>query len=207
MPSNMPPSSAPPPPPKNSSGPFLGAVIVMLLLMGGLVFWKMSGSEEKAGPAPAPPTSVAQEPAVDQIVPPPPAPPPLPAASTDAGAPSGAKKAVASGFSGTGCPTCGHCTGEAAPSFTAVLRTRANQAQHCYEKALAQSESLQGRMTVNLCVGVGGAVCSASVSNDSLGSPMVSQCVTNIYKATTFPSPKNGCVDAQVPLNFMPEKK
>jgi len=50
-------------------------------------------------------------------------------------------------------------------------------------------------------------VCSASVSNDSLGSPMVAQCVTNIYRATTFPSPKNGCVDARVPLNFMPEKK
>ncbi len=208
MPSNMPPSSAPPPPPKHSSGPFIGAVIVMLLLMGGLVFWKMSSSDEKATLAPAPPTSVGQLPAVDQVVPPPPAPPPLPATSAgDAGAPAGAKKTATSGFSGTGCPTCGNCTGEPAPSFSAVLRTRANQAQHCYEKALAQQESLQGRMTVNVCVGVGGAVCSASVSNDSLGSPMVSQCVTNIYKATTFPSPKNGCVQAQVPLNFMPEKK
>jgi outer membrane biosynthesis protein TonB len=178
----------------------------MLLLMGGLVFWKMSGSDDKASPTPAPATSVAQEPAVDQVVPPPPAPPPLPAASADAGAPA-TKKTVASGVGGTGCPTCGNCTGEPAPSFQAVLRTRANQAQHCYEKALAQQESLQGRMTVNVCVGVGGAVCSASVSNDSLGSPMVSQCVANIYKATTFPSPKNGCVEARVPLNFMPEKK
>jgi hypothetical protein len=108
---------------------------------------------------------------------------------------------------GTGCPTCGRCTGEAAPSFSAVLRTRANQAQRCYEKALAQSDTLQGKLTVNLCVGVGGAVCSASISNDSLGSPLVSQCVANIYRATTFPSPKNGCVDAQVPLNFVPQKQ
>jgi hypothetical protein len=206
MPSNMPPSSAPPPPPKHSNGPFIGAVIVMLLLMGGLVFWKLGGSEDKGTRAPAPLTSVAQAPAVDQVVPPPPAPPPPPAASADAGAPGGAKKTIA-GSGGTGCPTCGNCTGEPAPSFQAVLRTRAGQAQHCYEKALAQQESLQGRMTVNLCVGVGGAVCSASVSNDSLGSPMVSQCVTNIYKATTFPSPKNGCVEARVPLNFLPEKK
>ncbi|HTQ07245.1 MAG TPA: AgmX/PglI C-terminal domain-containing protein [Polyangiaceae bacterium] len=204
----MPPSSVPPPPPKHGSGPLIGAVIVMLLLMGGLVVWKMSGSEEKQAPAPAPPTSVAQEPGVDQVVPAPPPPPPPPAASAeDAGAPTSAKKSAVSSTTGTGCPSCGSCTGEPAPSFTAVLRTRANQAQHCYEKALAQQESLQGRMTVNLCVGVGGSVCSASVSNDSLGSPMVAQCVTNIYRATTFPSPKNGCVDARVPLNFMPEKK
>lgn len=176
----------------------------MLLLMGGLVFWKFgSGGDDKKNEL-LPPQEVAQVgPTVDQVVPPPP-PPPAPSASEapDAGA---AKKPVA-GFTGTGCPTCGRCTGEPAATFSSVLRTRANQAQRCYEKALAQSDTLQGRMTVNLCVGVGGGVCGASVSNDTLGSPMVSQCVLNIYRATTFPSPKNGCVDAQVPLNFVPSK-
>jgi hypothetical protein len=201
----MPASSAPPPPPpKSGSGQFLGAVIVMLLLMGGLVYWKMSGPSEKQGPAPAPSVSVAQEPTVDQVVPPPPPPPPP---VEDAGTPANAKKPVASVGIGTNCSSCGKCAGEPAPSFAGVLRARANQAQRCYEKALAQQESLQGRMSVNLCVGVGGAVCGASISNDTLGSPMVAQCVMNIYKATTFPSPKNGCVDAQVPLNFLPEKK
>ncbi|HSU37987.1 MAG TPA: AgmX/PglI C-terminal domain-containing protein [Polyangiaceae bacterium] len=206
-PTNSPPSSLPPPPPKHGGGQFIVAVIVMLLLMGGLVFWKLHGSDEKSGPAPSGLSTVAQEPTatVDQVVPPPP--PPPSASAEDGGTPSTTKKPVASTNLGTNCGSCGHCTGEAAPGFSAVLRTRANQAQHCYEKALAQQESLQGRLTVNLCVGVGGAVCGASVSNDSLGSPMVAQCVTNIYRATTFPSPKNGCVDAQVPLNFLPEKK
>jgi hypothetical protein len=178
----------------------------MLLLMGGLVVWKLHGSDDKSEPTPAPAASVAQEPtaAVDQVVPPP---PPPPSASEDAGTPSTTKKPVASAGIGPNCGSCGKCQGEAAPSFPAVLRTRANQAQRCYEKALAQQESLQGRLTLNLCVGVGGAVCGASISNDTLGSPMVAQCVMNIYRATTFPSPKNGCVDAQVPLNFLPEKK
>ena len=200
----MPATSAPPPPPKHGSGPLIGAVIVMLLLMGGLIYWKLGGTEEK--PAPAPVTispSATGEATVDQIVPAPP-PPPAPVASEDAGV-STVKKA-APGI-GTGCGSCGKCTGEPAPSFTAALRGRAGQAQRCYEKALSQQEGLQGRLSVNLCVGVGGAVCSASTSNDSLGSPLVSQCVLNIYRATTFPSPKNGCVDAQVPLNFLPEKK
>jgi outer membrane biosynthesis protein TonB len=207
-PTSPPPSSAPPPPPKHGSGQFIGAVIVMLLLMGGLVFWKLQGSsEEKPTTQTTPATSVAQEPTagVDQVVPPPP--PPPSATTEDAGTPSTTKKPVATTGTGTGCGSCNACTGEAAPSFQAMLRARANQAQRCYEKALAQQESLQGRLTVNLCVGVGGSVCNASISNDSLGSPMVAQCVTNIYRATTFPSPKNGCVQAQVPLNFLPEKK
>jgi len=200
------PTTPPPPPPKNGSGQFIGAVIVMLLLMGGLIYWKLSGSGEKSAPTPGP-TAVAsapETPTVDQIVPAPP-PPPAPVASEDAGVST--TKKPASGFTGTGCPSCGKCTGEPAPSFTAALRSRATLAQRCYEKALAQQESLQGRMSVSLCVGVGGAVCNANVSKDSLGSPLVAQCVLNIYRSTTFPSPKNGCVDAEVPLNFMPEKK
>jgi len=197
------PTSTTPPPPKTGSGQFVGAVIVMLLLMGGLVFWKMGGSEDKQGPAPAPSVSVAQEPTLDAVVPPPPPPPPP---LEDAGAPTVAKKAPST-TGGPGCGSCGKCTGEAAPSFTAVLRARANQAQRCYEKALAQQEGLQGRLSVSLCVGVGGGVCGASIAKDTLGSPLVAQCVMNIYRATTFPSPKNGCVDAEVPLNFLPEKK
>jgi hypothetical protein len=200
----MPASSAPPPPPKSGSGQFIGAVIVMLLLMGGLIYWKLGGSEEKPAPPPVTITSAPTGPTVDQIVPAPPPPPTAPVVE-DAGVSTTAKKATPG--IGTGCGSCGKCTGEPAPSFTAVLRGRAQQAQRCYEKALSQQEGLQGRLSVNLCVGVGGGVCGASVGNDSLGSPLVSQCVLNIYRATTFPSPKNGCVDAQVPLNFLPEKK
>jgi outer membrane biosynthesis protein TonB len=177
----------------------------MLLLMGGLIYWKLGGSDDK--PAPPPITIASSAPAgptVDQVVPPPP-PPPTATAVEDAGAVTSVKKG-APGI-GTNCGSCGKCTGEPAASFTSVLRGRAGQAQRCYEKALSQQEGLQGKLSVNLCVGVGGSVCSASVGNDSLGSPLVSQCVLNIYRATTFPSPKNGCVDAQVPLNFLPEKK
>jgi hypothetical protein len=190
-----------PPPPKTNNGPFIGAAILMLLLMGGLIVWKTSGSGDKPAPPPTPVASAPEQPLPEQIIPPPPPPPPP---EPDAGVTPPPKKA-STGI-GTGCPTCGQCTGEPAPSFAAVLRTRANQAQRCYEKALAQQEQLQGKLTVNLCVGVGGQVCSASVSNDSLGSPLVSQCVANIYRATTFPSPKNGCVEAKVPLNFVPQK-
>lgn len=199
-------SSTVPPPPKHGNGGFVGAVIVMLLLMGGLVYWKLGGSEEKPTESPLIPIgSASSAPTVDQVVPPP---PPPPSASTeDAGTPSTTKKAPTAVGSGPMCNTCGKCTGDPAGGFEAALRGRAGLAQRCYEKALNQQEGLAGKLSVSLCVGVGGGVCNASISSDSLGSPAVAQCVLNIYRATTFPSPKNGCVEAKVPLNFLPQKK
>ncbi|HEX6273928.1 MAG TPA: AgmX/PglI C-terminal domain-containing protein [Polyangiaceae bacterium] len=192
-----------PPPPKSSNRPFIVAMLVMVVVVAALVVYKCSSSDEK--PTQQPPETVTNAPTVaipDQIVPPPP--PPPTASAEDAGATPGTKKpAVQSTF----CQTCGSCTGTAAPNFQSVVRGRAGAAQRCYEKALSQQDSLQGKLTVNLCVGVGGGVCGASVASDSLGSPLVSQCVLNLFRSTVFPSPKNGCVDAQVPLNFVPQKQ
>lgn len=189
-----------PPPKLNSSRPFIIAVLLMLLVIGGVVIWKMGAEDDpprEPEPAAAP---VATMPIPDQVLPPPP-----PIATEDAAAPppEPTRKVVASQ---TFCSSCGKCTGTEAANFRSVVRGRAGTAQRCYEKALAQQEGLQGKLTVNLCVGVGGGVCGASVASDSLGSPLVSQCVLNIFRASTFPSPKNGCVDAQVPLNFVPQK-
>lgn len=190
-----------PPPKSGSSKPFAIAALLMLLLMGGLVYFKMSGSDEpKPEPSPAP--SATAKPVIDQVIPPPP-PPPEPAPS--ASAPTVVKK---SGLKNdTGCSTCGNCQGTEAPGFRGALAGRAAMAQRCYEKALGQQEQLTGKLTVGLCVGVGGQVCSAGIEKDSLGSPLVSQCVLNLYRSVTFPSPKNGCVQAAVPLNFVPAKK
>jgi outer membrane biosynthesis protein TonB len=193
-------TSTTPPPPKSSNRPFIIAILLMLLLVGSLAVWKFGGEEEKKGDAPPETPTVVTQPMPDQVLPPP---PPI-ASVVDAGAPEATKKvAVHSTF----CPTCGSCSGTAAPNFQSIVRGRAQAAQRCYEKALAQQEQLQGKLSVSLCVGVGGGVCSASITSDSLGSPLVSQCVLNIFRATTFPSPKNGCVDAQVPLNFVPQKQ
>jgi hypothetical protein len=189
-----------PPPPKSSNRPFIIAILLMLLLVGALAVWKLGGEEKKVEVPPEQPTVVTQ-PIPDQVLPPP---PPI-ASAVDAGTPDSTKKPAA--VQSTFCPTCGKCTGTAAANFQSIVRGRAQAAQRCYEKALAQQDSLQGKLSVNLCVGVGGGVCSASIASDSLGSPLVSQCVLNIFRATTFPSPKNGCVDAQVPLNFVPQKQ
>jgi outer membrane biosynthesis protein TonB len=189
-----------PPPPKSSNRPFIIAILLMLLLVGALAVWKLGGEEEKPAQLPPEPVTTAA-PIPDQVLPPPP--PIASAADASAPEPTTKKGPVQSTF----CPTCGSCSGTAAANFQSIVRGRAQAAQRCYEKALAQQDQLQGKLSVKLCVGVGGGVCSASIASDSLGSPLVSQCVLNIFRATTFPSPKNGCVDAQVPLNFVPQKQ
>jgi hypothetical protein len=190
-----------PPPPKSNNRPFIIAMVLMLVVVGALLAYRCASDDEK--PAQQPPETVTPvaTPIPDQVLPPP---PPI-ASVPDAGTPTPdtKKPPVQSTF----CNTCGNCTGTPAANFQSIVRGRAGAAQRCYEKALAQQEQLQGRLTVNLCVGVGGGVCGASIANDSLGSPLVSQCVLNIFRSTVFPSPKNGCVDAQVPLNFVPQKQ
>ncbi|HVR19692.1 MAG TPA: AgmX/PglI C-terminal domain-containing protein [Polyangiaceae bacterium] len=190
-----------PPPPQSSNRPFIIAMLLMLVAIAALVVYKCSssGDEPRAQLPPEPVATAAPIP--DHVVPPP---PPI-ASANDAGATQEpAKKTV---VQSTYCATCGKCTGTEAPNFRSIVRGRAGAAQRCYEKALSQQDQLQGKLTVNLCVGVGGGVCGASIASDSLGSPLVSQCVLNIFRATVFPSPKNGCVDAQVPLNFVPQKQ
>jgi hypothetical protein len=193
-------STTAPPPKSSGSKPFVIAVLLMLLLMGGLIYWKLSGDDEPKSATTAPPVNSAQVPAIDQVIPPPPLPEPSASAAPIASAKKGSPK-----FD-TGCSTCSNCQGIEPNGFRGALAGRAALAQRCYEKALGTQEQLTGKLTVGLCVGVGGGVCSASIEKDTLGSPLVSQCVLNIYRATTFPSPKNGCVQAQVPLNFIPKK-
>jgi hypothetical protein len=192
-------STTAPPPKSSGAKPFVIAVLLMLLLMGGLIYLKLSGDEEKPTATPVP-TATSTEPVIDQVIPPPPPPPPSASATSSA-----VTKKAAPKFD-SGCSTCGNCQGTEVNGFRATLQGRAALAQRCYEKALGTQEGLTGKLTVGLCVGVGGQVCSAGIEKDSLGSPLVSQCVLNIYRATTFPSPKNGCVQAQVPLNFVPKK-
>jgi outer membrane biosynthesis protein TonB len=111
------------------------------------------------------------------------------------------KKAVSS--TGGGCA--GTCSGEEPSSLRSVLAGRAAQARRCYERALMQNNMLQGRMQISVRIGPNGSVCSANLTQNELD-PGVGNCVLGIFRSTTFPAPKGGCVDASVPLRFEPKK-
>ncbi len=186
------------PPHKSGGSGFIIAAIVMLLLVGGLVLWKTRGKDEpkEATNVPPPPTTT-RAPVLEQ--PPPPPPPPEPDAGEKKKPTNGKVKYVGSG----GCT--GECKGTASASLRSALRSRAGQARGCYERGLRQNSMLQGKIVVSIRVGPSGQVCSAGIASNSVGDPGVASCVLGMFRSGTFPAPQGGCVDAQVPMNFVPK--
>lgn len=185
------------PPPKGGSGAFIGAAVAMLLLMGGLIFWKMRGGaqpQQPTAPPPPPPTT----PQVFEAPPPPP--PPLPPVEEDAG-----KKPVTKLVGGGGGGCAGECKGTATAALQSALAGKAGAARGCYERGLRQNAMLQGRLVVSVRVGPTGQVCSAGVASNGLGDPGVASCVVGLFRSASFPPPQGGCVDTQVPMNFVPK--
>ncbi len=87
-----------------------------------------------------------------------------------------------------------------------ALRVRANQARRCYDRALLQDSTLRGHVTVVVRVGPTGAVCSATVASNDMPTPDVANCAANIFRSTgSLPAPRGGCIDAPVPLSFVPQ--
>lgn len=205
----MPAPSQPPPsgeiPGTSASGaPYVLGILVLGILAVGLFCWKSKQTPptvttqavsalavSTAPPAPPPP----------QFAPPPP--PPL-EEEPDAG------KAVAKGTSpssgGSAAPSgpspCTKCTdGQVSGALTSALRTKAQSATSCYQRALRNSE-VSGSMTVSVQVGPSGSVCSASITNDSVHSAEVSTCVLGRFRGQTFPPPTSGCVTVGIPISF-----
>ena len=52
-----------------------------------------------------------------------------------------------------------------------------------------------------------GTTCSAGVaSNELSGAPAVASCVVSNFRGQAFPAPKGGCVDVNIPINFVPRQ-
>jgi len=189
-------STTPPPPKSGGSGPFIIAAVVMLLLMGGLILWKVTGREPK--PVDPAPVAAATTSAVPVLEEPPPPPPPV---EEDAGkAPE--KQIVKKGTVSGGSTCSAVCTGEEPAALRGVLSGRAGQARGCYDRALRNNSTLEGRMMVNVKISSTGQVCAASVAKNEVGDPGLTSCVLQVFRSGTFPQPKGGCVEANVPLNF-----
>lgn len=205
MSDSQPPPSIPPGVPKSSNTPFILAAIAMLLLMAGLIVWKLSSSGSSAEPQPAVVASATPAPEAPLLEEPPPPPPPL-EEPEDAGVKTAKseKKSVAGAPASGGCA--GVCTGTEGAGFRGQLAGVARRAHGCYERALRNNEMLQGRMMVKVRVGPNGQVCSANVASNQTGDASLSTCVQQMFRSAQFASPQNGCVEAEVPLNFVPKQ-
>lgn len=197
-----PPTSRPPAGvPSSSGGNAKYAIVAILLLIGlGAVFLIMRNRQPPVPLPPLPVASAAQSaepsnPKLDDIPPPPP-----PEEKPEAGATGPRIIYVQAG----GCD--GKCSDKySTPELAAALQVRGGQARRCYNHALASDPSLKGHVSINVRVGPAGNVCSAGVTSNDMGTAAVANCAANIFRAGAYPSPKGGCVEANVPLQFVPQ--
>jgi outer membrane biosynthesis protein TonB len=188
--------------PKRKSGGtgFIVAGVLMLLAMGGLIFWKVSSKQSQPMAVVSTTQAVAQTAPPELLEPPPPPPKeqPKPEATAEP------DKKVASTKGGSfGCNA--ECNGKDPGSIRSALQGRAGQARGCYERALRNNSTLQGKLLVSVKIGPDGQVCSASIAENSLGDPAVATCVVQMFRSGGFPRPTGGCVDAAIPINFVPK--
>jgi hypothetical protein len=198
---SLPPSSQQIPGKSGSAGLYLLGIAVLAALMGGLLYWKL-----RPEPAP-PPTPVAAAPVESKPVEPAPlfAPPPPPPVEEvpDAGKepPKGNGGASSPGTTAKG-PCSVKCgDGESSPALLSAINAAASSARGCYNRALRTSE-VSGKMTVSVQVASTGAVCNASIANDTVGSNEIASCVLGRFRGRTLPAPRSGCVVVNVPINF-----
>ena len=199
-------ASEPPPSekiPGTSGGgaPYVIGILVLGVLAGGLVCWKSKQS--------SPTTTTQSATAVQSVAPPPPqlpqfAPPPPPKIEeeVDAG-PAPSAKATGQAAAPGGAGPCGKCTeGQTSPALNTALRSRVQSTQSCYNRALQHNSEVAGSMTVSVQVGSTGAVCGASIVNDSVHSNEVSSFVLGRIRGQSFPPPTSGCVTLNIPIAF-----
>ncbi|AUX48329.1 hypothetical protein SOCE26_098630 [Sorangium cellulosum] len=176
-------------------------MVVFAALIAGLLYWRL-----RPEPAPVAATPTAATPAEVKPADPPPlfAPPPPPPVDEveDAGVDAG-KVATGQNPSTTGKGPCtGKCgDGVGSPALDSAVLGLARSAQGCYNRALRTSE-VSGKLTVSVHVGSSGAVCNASIVNDSVGSNEIASCVLGRFRGKSLPPPQSGCVVVNVPINF-----
>ena len=193
---SIPPAGVP-----SSGGKYVVAAVLILALIGAAIAFKMC---QKPGPQPrvmfdaAPPPTFSGRNPDDDV--------PLPPTIEDAGKQGdggeGPKKVL--GLASQ-CDA-KKCVGQSGSDLETALQFRVKQAHRCYDNALAQDPTLRGKVTVAVRIGANGQVCSSGVASNDMASPNVATCVTGYFRGANFPSPKGGCVDVNIPINFVPRQ-
>lgn len=184
----------------SGNGKFIALALLLLGAIGAVIAWKTCQKPPEpivlgpvdAGPPPRPTKTID-----DDI----PLPPPIEDAGPDAG-----KKATTAVFTGNQCDA-KKCTGSAGSDVETALSFRAKQAHRCYDNALGQDPTLRGKVSIAVRIGSNGQACSAGVaSNEMASAPGVANCVAGYFRGQAFPTPKGGCVDVNIPINFVPRQ-
>lgn len=198
-------SKAPPPSsmrpaqgvPSGGNGKFILLAVLLLGVIVAVIGWKTCQKPVDPvvlGPDAGPPRPTHNP---DDDIPPP--------ITIEDAAVDAAKKPVVV-FMGTQCDA-KRCTGTTTSDIETALAFRAKQSHRCYDNALGQDPTLRGKVSIAVRIGANGTACSAGVASNELSSaPGVASCVVNYFRGQAFPPPKGGCVDVNIPINFVPRQ-
>ena len=200
--SSVPPPSAPHGVPSSGgNGKYIAVAVLLLLGMGAIAAWKFGSGGDTSKPQPSVtstvPTTTIPTGHVDDVPPPPP--------TEDAGPDTGTKVVTNYGPGPNACDV-KTCNGTPTPDMEGGLAMLARQTRRkCYEPALGQDPTLQGKLTVNIRVGANGQICAANVTTNNMSIPSVGECAARMIAASGHvPAPKGGCVNVDFPLNYVP---
>lgn len=184
---------------KSGSGIYIIGALLLAAGIGGIIL--LTGDDKKPPPAPPPPPTIQADQSPPPPAPPPPPPPPLASATASASAQPSGDASGPKGPPGPGaCSNCGK--GVSNSALNSALQGAAGSARGCYNRALQKNAGAAGKLTVSVQVGPSGQVCGASITNDTVGSPEVSNCVLGRFQGKSFPKPDSGCVTVQIPMSF-----
>ncbi|WP_437674742.1 AgmX/PglI C-terminal domain-containing protein [Sorangium sp. So ce131] len=196
----MPPPSQQIPGKSSNTGLYIAGMVVLAALIAGLLYWRLRPEPAPTAAAPTAATPAEAKPADPPPFAPPPPPPPVDEVE-DAGVDAGKVATGQPSTTGKG-PCTGKCgDGVGSPALDSAVLGLARSAQGCYNRALRTSE-VSGKLTVSVQVGSSGAVCNASIVNDSVGSNEIASCVLGRFRGKSLPPPQSGCVVVNVPINF-----
>lgn len=97
-------------------------------------------------------------------------------------------------------------TGEIDPAgVRRVFNARHGELQACYERALKSDPALQGKVTLTVRIGEGGAPKMTRARSSQLKSKSVLDCMERASKKWLFPEPQGGTVLVNKPYTFQPK--
>ncbi len=82
-----------------------------------------------------------------------------------------------------------------------AMRARALDMAACYELSPAKEKQLAGDLMVDFTVEASGAVSAESLTEDSIGDKLLSDCVLEVVRKTTFPRAETA-LDVSWPMHF-----
>ena len=86
--------------------------------------------------------------------------------------------------------------------ITRVVGARQKGISYCYEKELARSPDLQGKVTLSWRILLDGKVGGVMVENSTLGNGTVDDCLVRQVRRWSFPAPEGGMCQVRFPFVF-----